>query len=265
MSTRTKPNTETFTAPKAVAAIAAKVAKPARRKTSAKAAEDPDAWIEGLVNDHIANIEALNLGPDEGPEADALWAQYEGTRDAIGHAKPVGIRGLQAKARAAKREAWTPKGEKPANTPAADYAWELVNAILRLGPGLDLTGADNELIADHEALDALERQWFALFDTIENDRERDAAAAPIRAAQEPIMDRLARRRATTAAGLAARLRSLLVMEPENDYDANANSSGADADECLESMILRDLSDLLGVPTKGPLAQQEAASKAAGAT
>jgi hypothetical protein len=259
--TRTKTATKkasAFTAPKAVTAVAAKAPKQTRRETNAEAQDDPDALIEQLAAQHNASRAAYNRdGGYKEPEDDPLWAAYEKTRDALYDAKPVGIRGILAKARAAKFEAEGLDGkDAPDNTPAADWAWHIVNDLLRLGTGLNLEGSDAELIADHERLDALERQWFALFDKGLSNDEFNQASDPIQAAKKPIFERLAKRRATTAAGLAARLRSLITMEPENDYDGCARSPGADADERLESMILRDLSEILGVPTKGAFARRQ---------
>jgi hypothetical protein len=65
-----------------------------------------------------------------------LWLAYERSRDAIGAAVPVTLAGMVAKARAAKAEARNSNGtESPSNCPAENWAWDLVNDLLRLEGG----------------------------------------------------------------------------------------------------------------------------------
>lgn len=57
---------------------------------------------------------------------------YQRTRNAIADAEPQTIEGMLAKARAAKGEATDQAGvERPESGPAAGWAWDLVNDLLR--------------------------------------------------------------------------------------------------------------------------------------
>jgi hypothetical protein len=96
----------------------------------------PDAELIRLCADHIANRHAYNTsGNDLEADDDPLWHAYVRTRDAIHDAEPATIAGVIAKARAAKAEsvgAFPGSAENPRGTPAADWAWDLVNDLLRL-------------------------------------------------------------------------------------------------------------------------------------
>jgi hypothetical protein len=97
-------------------------------------APHPDAELIELCAEHIVNLHAYNAS-DSGLdcEFDPLFLAYEHTLHAIGEAVPLTMAGLFAKVRAAKAEALSLDGEEhPANGPAAKWAWQLVNDLLRL-------------------------------------------------------------------------------------------------------------------------------------
>lgn len=97
--------------------------------------DHPDATLIRTCAEHVVNMATYNRDGGLGPmgEPDPLWDAYERTRDAISEAKPFTLAGMQAKARAAKAEAMasrTDGEESPEGTPAADWAWHLVNDLL---------------------------------------------------------------------------------------------------------------------------------------
>jgi hypothetical protein len=97
---------------------------PARRPS-------PDAELIRICEGHKAVVEALQ-------HCNCLkdcprWQAYERSRDAIHAAVPVTLAGMVAKARAAKIEARNSDGtENPDGCPAENWAWDLVNDLLRL-------------------------------------------------------------------------------------------------------------------------------------
>ncbi len=95
---------------------------------------DPDAALIALCTSHVRNLDAYNShGGRLEPEDDPLWLAYSATRDAISEARPQTMRGMLAKAQAAKFEARIPEGgENPSGTPAEGWAWDLVQDLLRL-------------------------------------------------------------------------------------------------------------------------------------
>ena len=95
---------------------------------------NPDAELIALCAQHIANLAAYNTeGGYLEPEEDPLWKAYRRSYDAIESAQPQTTEGMVAKARAAKVEAGCPNGtETPENGPAARWAWQLMNDMLRL-------------------------------------------------------------------------------------------------------------------------------------
>ena len=97
------------------------------------APKDADAELIRICAEHPAQINAVNHGADEGDDGPS-WRAYERSLDAIHSAVPISLAGMMAKARAAKAEALTLNGrEHPENSPAAYWAWDLVNDLLRLG------------------------------------------------------------------------------------------------------------------------------------
>jgi hypothetical protein len=98
----------------------------------AGAAEHHDADLIRICAEHVVNMDAYNRSGAQLPlDDDPLWLAYERTRDAIHGAKPKTIEGMLAKARAAKAEARGLDGsENPECTPAAYWAWDLVNDLL---------------------------------------------------------------------------------------------------------------------------------------
>jgi hypothetical protein len=102
--------------------------------TSAAASPHPDAELIRVCAEHLVNWDAYNaydgnLEPRDNP----LWHAYERTFDAIESAEPQTIDGIIAKARAAKAEAQQPDGdEDPGFGEGAEWAWDLVNDLLRI-------------------------------------------------------------------------------------------------------------------------------------
>lgn len=81
---------------------------------------------------HIAHRQALLACPQD-PEESPHWSLYAVTHDAISMARPATLSELAAKARAAKHEALTAGGhEDIRNGSAVDWAWDLVNDLVRL-------------------------------------------------------------------------------------------------------------------------------------
>lgn len=84
---------------------------------------------------HIAHRQGLlacPLDPAESPH----WAFYTATHDAISTSRPATLADLAAKARAAKHEAMTLGGREDVHSGSAlDWAWDLVNDLVRLGEG----------------------------------------------------------------------------------------------------------------------------------
>ena len=91
-----------------------------------------DQDLVQLCGQHTANKSALDACPldaDESPH----WPPYSATSEAISAARPNTFAELAAKARAAKREALTPSGQEDTrNGSALDWAWDLVNDLIRL-------------------------------------------------------------------------------------------------------------------------------------
>ena len=93
----------------------------------------PDTALSDLAARHIANLRAFNTSDEINGADGPLWAAYEATRDAISAAKPASLDDMLAKARAAKAEATDSKGrERPEGSMAANWAWDLLNDLLRL-------------------------------------------------------------------------------------------------------------------------------------
>jgi hypothetical protein len=86
-----------------------------------------------LCGEHIANHAAYNadcsgLEPGDNP----LWHAYLRTYRAIRDAVPQTLVGIVAKARATKAEATNPDGTVEPED-ATDWAWDLVEDLIRLG------------------------------------------------------------------------------------------------------------------------------------
>ncbi|WP_431280937.1 hypothetical protein ACQW02_16130 [Humitalea sp. 24SJ18S-53] len=97
---------------------------------------NPDAELIGVCAGFGPARHAYNTHADDGdehPEVQRLWAAYRQSVDAIDDAKPQTMAGILAIARAAKVEARAPDGsDLPENGPAAAWAWNIVNDLLRL-------------------------------------------------------------------------------------------------------------------------------------
>ena len=95
---------------------------------------------------------------------------------------------------------------------------------------------DAELITACEQHDMLERQSLATFDAIADEMERDAAQAPIKAAQEPLLDSICDLPATTPEGHRARARSLALW----DLDLMRRGAGSCPNDRMVAAMVRDL-------------------------
>jgi hypothetical protein len=94
----------------------------------------PDAELIRVCEGHRTVVEALQHCNclEDCPH----WLAYERSRDAIHAVVPVTLAGMVAKARAAKIEARNLDGtENPDGCPAENWAWDLVNDLLRLEGG----------------------------------------------------------------------------------------------------------------------------------
>jgi hypothetical protein len=106
---------------------------------------------------------------------------------------------------------------------------------------------DALLIALHAEHDALERQYAALYEradmTLEQECEMDRVAEPLLAAQRRLILALGSMRATTLAGLAARLRTVMLRD---DYEVSpaALLASEGQNEHLLGLVLRDLAAIL---------------------
>ena len=81
---------------------------------------------------HIRNMAAITVGEDIRDE-DPRWAAFDKTKEAISAARPRTLAGMVAKAKVAKLVAAGSNGtEDPCNTVAEDWAWDLVNDLVRL-------------------------------------------------------------------------------------------------------------------------------------
>ena len=89
-----------------------------------------------LSAQYIINMQALEncpLDADESP----FRPPYAATSDAISKARPMTLAGLASKARTAKREAFVQGGEENVcNGSALEWAWDLVNDLIRLDGGM---------------------------------------------------------------------------------------------------------------------------------
>ena len=95
-------------------------------------ATDTESFMR-LCAQHAANRQAVMDSPLD-PEDSPNWPAYTATHDAISGARPRNLPELAAKARAAKAEAFIGHGkEDPTNGAALDWAWQLVNDLIRLG------------------------------------------------------------------------------------------------------------------------------------
>ncbi len=98
---------------------------------------EPDAELIALCARHIANMNTYNRdGGYLELEDDPLWHAYEQTMIAISDAKPQTIRGVLAKAHAAKAEGTGLGGSEDfENCPAVRWGWDVVNDLIRLNAG----------------------------------------------------------------------------------------------------------------------------------
>lgn len=102
---------------------------PAEAPTRMEANQD----LAQLCVQHIAHRQALLACPQD-PEDSPHWALFSATHDAIAMARPTTLAELAAKARAAKHEAMTANGREDVRSGSAvDWAWDLVNDLIRLG------------------------------------------------------------------------------------------------------------------------------------
>ena len=95
----------------------------------------PDADLIALCEAYPARL-ATYLADDRDPDDNPFYAAYEAAQDAIGKAEPQTLAGMRAKALVAKLEATMPDGsEMPNGTVGGDWAWDLLQDILRLTGG----------------------------------------------------------------------------------------------------------------------------------
>ena len=100
------------------------------------AATNPDAELIRLCDAHGALMDLVNSGVDDDDDDGPTWQAYDRSREAISAFRPKTIEGMLAKARAAKAEARRPDGsemEDISGFPPEEWAWDLVNDLLRIG------------------------------------------------------------------------------------------------------------------------------------
>lgn len=123
---------------------------------------------------------------------------------------------------------------------AAGTAAALVSPLTaKAAQGLSTPGADAKLIDLCRQFDENERHCLAMLpggaNAIEDDRERDRIAAPLRQAQRIMVDEITSQRATSLAGFAAVARSLglwdLQIGEPDDHDG--------INDKLVAMLVRD--------------------------
>lgn len=94
---------------------------------------NPDAALIATCREHVTNVRAYNERGNMEDDEDPYWAAYNATRNAISKAKPITPDGMLAKAWAAKAEAaLSGGGEDVSGGLAKDWAWDLVDDLLRL-------------------------------------------------------------------------------------------------------------------------------------
>ena len=95
----------------------------------------PNETFPDLCAQHVANRKAIlecSRDPNESPH----WAPYAASHEAISASRPMTLAELAAKARAAKAEAFIGTGnEDPLNGSALQWAWDIVNDLIRLENG----------------------------------------------------------------------------------------------------------------------------------
>ncbi|EHM01399.1 hypothetical protein HMPREF9946_02138 [Acetobacteraceae bacterium AT-5844] len=207
----------------------------------------PDAHVIAACANWSAT-KAAYLASEEGNtrEDGPLWQAFEAACAEVSDATPLTIDGMAAKARVALADATMPDGSfMPSGTIGTDWAWQLARDIIRLQGSLPAQG-DAELLADHAAFDELERRSNQMHADIKDDDALLEALRRIDAEQKRLLNRMASRRATTLAGLAARARTFLLYMP----DVIPGERGADPDEYvnrrLPDILLRDVCHLTGV-------------------
>lgn len=120
---------------RSVVAATAKLLAPGGAVGAAASPDNPDAGLIALCAEHAANVAAFSLyGGEVEQEDDPFWPPYECTCQAVSAARPRTMQGVLAKARAARAEAG--KDERCFEGGiASDWAWDVVNDLLRLHGG----------------------------------------------------------------------------------------------------------------------------------
>jgi hypothetical protein len=259
-ATKRKAKTVAFAAPDPVSVTAARPATPH--------ADHPqrDAALIQACAEYPAVTDAYNRRPEADGDEGPTWEAYQRVCEAICDGVPMTLEGMLAKAKAAKFDALCPDGtERPDGAMASTWAWQLVNDLLRLGGSIKLPAAappaadstpdpDAVLIAEHLAFDTLERRWLQMFEEFPDGayEEREAAQEPLVAAQACLVNRMAKTRATTMAGLAARVRTVLLENRDLRPGLRADDPGEFRNRRLMDMLFRDVCLLTGVTPENAL-------------
>lgn len=100
---------------------------------AAAAAVSPDAELIRVCEALPAVLATIRAAPDDMPEDDPLWLEYDCIRDAITDMSPLTMAGVLAKARAcfAHDSGRVMEGEAPDGM-AAIWAWDIVHAVTRM-------------------------------------------------------------------------------------------------------------------------------------
>jgi hypothetical protein len=201
-------------------------------------ADASDAEVIRVCAEHIVNVAAYNSGDIAAEfENDPLWLAYRRTCDAICEAKPQTMAAVLAKARAAKADAAQMDGsEAPADGPAARWAWDLVNDLIRLD---ETPSPDAELIAACNEYLRIQRAFEVAYDEHDGDMEPGHPALDILDPIPALTEQIVALRATTAEGIAARMQCA-AFHYLPSHHACQDDPDAGSDDRFEAAVLRDM-------------------------
>ena len=215
-----------------------------------RTADTSDAEIIRLCKQHIVNLHAYNASTEDiEPEDDPLWAAYKQSYNAVKAARPQTIEGMIAVALAAKAEAVQRDGtESLEHGPAAEWAWGLVNDLVRLKGEPD---PDAELIAACNEYLRIERGFEAIYVTIDGNMPDNHPALDLLDPIPELVEKIVSLRATTTEGIAVLARCMALKFRANHADCQDDPDGAEEDR-LQAALMRSLVALeMGVANAAP--------------
>ena len=93
---------------------------------------NPDTILIGLCDRYCIVRDEVNRDIDISDD-DPRWGAYFAVCDEITDWQPVTVEGLIAKARVTKEDASNPDGTEDLETIRMDWAWDVINGLIRLG------------------------------------------------------------------------------------------------------------------------------------